>query len=99
MAVVQTFNPAYGGGTTISVTSTSSAVLRGYGSASLCLTNLGNQPVYVRVSKGTVAATTADYPVMPLAQVTITKDVDMDTVSAITASSTSSLHVIAGEGF
>jgi hypothetical protein len=25
--------------------------------------------------------------------------VDMDTVSAITASSTSSLHVIAGEGF
>ena len=99
MAVVQTFNPAYGGGTTISVTSTSSAVLRGYGSASLCLTNLGNQPVYVRVSKGTVAATTADYPVMPLAQVTITKDVDMDTVNAITAASTSSLHVIPGEGF
>ena len=55
--------------------------------------------VYVRVSKGTVAATTADYPVMPLAQVTITKDQDMDTVNAITASSTSSLHVIAGEGF
>ena len=35
MAVVQTFNPAYGGGTTISVTSTSSPVLRGFGSASL----------------------------------------------------------------
>ena len=99
MAVVQTFNPAYTQGTTISVTTSSSPVLRGFGSASLCLTNLGDEVVYVRVSKGTVAATTADYPVMPLGQVTITKDQDMDTVSAITASGTTSLHVIAGEGF
>jgi hypothetical protein len=99
MAVVQTFNPAYGGGTTISVTTSSSPVLRGEGSASLCLTNLGDEVVYVRVSRGTIAATTADYPVMPLAQVTVTKDVYHDTVSAITASATSSLHVIAGEGF
>ena len=99
MAVVQTFNPAYTQGQTISVSTVSAPAVIGYGSASLCLTNLGNQPVYVRVSRGTIAATTADYPVMPLAQVTITKDVYHDTVSAITASSTSSLHVIAGEGF
>lgn len=99
MAVVQTFNPAYTQGTTISVTTTSAAVLRGKGSASLCLTNLGTEVVYVRVSSGTVAATVADYPVVAGAQVTITKDVDMDTVSAITAASTSSLHVIPGEGF
>lgn len=96
---LQTFNPAYTQGQTLSVTTTSAPLTIGRGSMSLCLTNLGNQPVYVRVSTGTVAATTADYPVMPLAQVTITKSQDMDTVSAITASSTSSLHVIAGEGF
>jgi hypothetical protein len=96
---LQTFNPAYTQGQTISVTTTSAPITIGRGSMSLCLTNLGNQPVFVRVSTGTVAATAADYPVMPLAQVTITKSQDMDTVSAITASSTSSLHVIAGEGF
>ena len=96
---LETFNPAYTQGQTISVTTTSAPITIGRGSMSLCLTNLGNQPVFVRVSTGTVAATAADYPVMPLAQVTITKSQDMDTVSAITASSTSSLHVIAGEGF
>jgi hypothetical protein len=96
---LETFNPAYTQGQTISVTSTSAPITIGRGSKSLCLSNLGNQPVFVRVSTGTVAATTADYPVMPLAQVTITKDQDMDTVSAITSSSTSSLHVLPGEGF
>ena len=96
---IETFNPAYTQGQTISVTSTSAPITIGRGSMSLCLSNLGNQPVFVRVSTGTVAATVADYPVMPLAQVTITKSQDMDTVSAITSASTSSLHVIPGEGF
>lgn len=96
---LETFNPAYTQGQTISVTTTSAPITIGRGSMSLCLTNLGNQPVFVRVSTGTVAATAADYPVMPLAQVTITKSQDMDTVSAITSTATSSLHVIAGEGF
>lgn len=99
MSVVQTFNPAYTQGTTISVTTTSAAVLRGRGSQSLCLTNLGTTVCYVRVSSGTVAATAADYPVLGGSQVTITKAEDMDTVSAVTASGTTSLHVMPGEGF
>jgi hypothetical protein len=66
---------------------------------SLVLTNLGATPCYVRVSTGTVAATTADYPVLGGSQVSINKDGDMNTVSAITASGTTSLHVIPGEGF
>lgn len=98
MAVLYTFNPAYAQGTTISVSTTSAPAVVGKGSKSLCLTNLGGEPVYVRVSTGTVAATAADYPVMPGAQVSITKDQDMDTVSAVTLSATSSLHVIPGEG-
>jgi hypothetical protein len=99
MAVLETFNPAYTQGATISVTTTSAAAVRGLGSKTICLTNLGTTTVYVRVSSGTIAATTADYPVLGGSQVTITKDQDHNTVSAITASGTSSLHVIPGEGF
>lgn len=96
---LQTFNPAYTQGQTLSVTTTSAPLTIGRGSMSLCLTNLSTTACYVRVSTGTVAATTADYPVLGGAQVTITKDQDMNTVSAITASGTTSLHVIPGEGF
>ena len=96
---LQTFNPAYAQGQTLSVTSTSAPITIGRGSMSLCLTNLSTTACYVRVSTGTVAATTADYPVLGGAQVTITKDQDMNTVSAITSSGTTSLHVIPGEGF
>jgi hypothetical protein len=96
---LETFNPAYTQGQTISVTSTSAPITIGRGSMSLVLTNLGTTTCYVRVSTGTVAATTADYPVLGNSQVSITKDGDMNTVSAITASGTTSLHVIPGEGF
>jgi hypothetical protein len=96
---LETFNPAYTQGQTISVTSTSAPITIGRGSMSLVLTNLDTTTCYVRVSTGTVAATTADYPVLGGSQVSITKDGDMNTVSAITASGTTSLHVIPGEGF
>jgi hypothetical protein len=96
---LETFNPAYTQGQTISVTSTSAPITIGRGSMTLCLTNLTTTACFVRVSTGTVAATAADYPVLGSAQVTITKAQDMDTVSAITASGTTSLHVIPGEGF
>lgn len=99
MAVMETFNPAYTQGTTISVTTTSAPATVGKGSKSLCLTNTGTALCYVRVSTGTVAATNADYPVLAGSQVTITKEQDMDTVSAVTASGSTSLHVIPGEGF
>lgn len=99
MAVLETFNPVYTQGQTLSVTTTSGALTIGKGAKTLCLTNLGTTACYVRVSTGTVAATTADYPVLGGSQVTITKDGDMDTVSAITSSGTTSLHVIPGEGF
>lgn len=99
MAILETFDPAYTRGQTISVTSTSAPITIGLGTKSLCLTNLGTTACYVRVSTGTVAATAADYPVLGGSQVTITKSQDMDTVSAVTASGTTSLHVIPGEGF
>jgi hypothetical protein len=99
MSVQATFNPAYTQGTTISVSSTSAPATVGKGSKSLTLTNLGTDACYVRVSTGTIAATTADYPVLGGSQVSIGKFQDDDTVSAVTASGTTSLHVIPGEGW
>jgi hypothetical protein len=101
MTVMATFNPAWGSGTTASVTATSGNVLRGLGSKSLCLTNLGNSTAYVRTGVGsTLTATTADYPILPLAQVTITKGMDDNYVAYICAATQStSLHIMSGEGF
>jgi hypothetical protein len=101
MTVMATFNPAWGSGTTASVTASSGNVLRGLGSKTLCLTNLGTDVAYVRTGVGSgTTATTADYPVLPLAQVTITKGMDDDYVAYICAATQStSLHIMSGEGF
>jgi hypothetical protein len=101
MTVMATFNPAWGSGTTASVTATSGNVLRGLGSKSLCLTNLGTDVAYVRTGVGSsLTATTADYPVLPGSQVSITKGMDDNYVAYICAATEStSLHIMAGEGF
>jgi hypothetical protein len=98
--IAQTFGPAYGQGVTASVTSTSAATAVGTGSKSLVITNTGStNAVYLRTGLSTAVATTADYCLLPLAQVSISKPQDHTHVAYITASSTSSLHVIPGEGF
>jgi hypothetical protein len=100
MASMATFSPIWGSGTTASVTATSGNSLRGFGSKSVCLTNLGSSVAYVRTGVGSgVAATTADYPILPLSQVTITKPQDDDYVAYVCAATQStSLHVMFGEG-
>ena len=101
MTVMATFNPAWGSGTTASVTASSGNSLRGLGSKSLCLTNLGTDVAYVRTGVGSgTTATTADYPVLPGSQVSITKGMDDNYVAYICAATEStSLHIMAGEGF
>jgi hypothetical protein len=100
MASMATFSPIWGSGATVSVTATSGNSLRGFGSKSVCLTNLGDKTAYVRTGRHSgVAATTADYPVLPGSQVTITKPQDDDYVAYICAATeTTSLHVMFGEG-
>lgn len=100
MASMAAFSPIWGQGITASVTATSGNSLKGFNSKSLCLTNIGDKVAYVRTGVGSsVAATTADFPVLPSQQVTITKPNDDDYVAYICAATEStSLHIMPGEG-
>lgn len=99
MSVNATFNPAYTKGVTVAPSTVSAASAIGAGSKSLCVTNLGSFVVYVSVGTSGVVAAAADYPVLPLTQVSLSKDQDATHVAYVTASGTGSLHIIPGEGF
>lgn len=93
-----TFNPVYGSGITVAPTAVSAASTITTGTSALCLSNLGAVTVYIRVGETGITTTTADYPVPPYSQVSITRFADHDTIAYVTASGTGSLNVIAGEG-
>lgn len=96
----QTFGPAYGSGVTVSVTSTSANSAVGFGSKSVVLTNTGAANIYVRTGLSGLTATSADYILLPLSQVSISKPQDHTHVAYITdPATTSSMHIIPGEGF
>ena len=95
-----TFKPGYGTGSINAVTDSSSSISIPENARSLCLSNLGDETVWVRVTDGASTATTADYPVLSGQQVSIAKGRPQGTLSMVCESTkTSSLHVIAGEGF
>ena len=101
MAALETFNPQYTQGITVAPGAVAASSTIGLNCKTLCLTNLGAITVYVRTYKasdGAKSATTADYPVLPLTQVTITKPDNHDTLTYIGAAG-ASLHVIPGEGW
>jgi len=96
----QTFAPAYGQGVVVaSVTTSSAASAVGDGAKSLVITNTGSNAIYLRTGLTGAVATTADYLLLSGAQVSISKPQDHTHVAYITATSTSSLHIIPGEGF
>ena len=100
MSIQASFAPAYGTGVTVAPTTVSASSTLGLGSKSLVITNLSaSVPSYVRVGTSSATATTADYPVLPGTQVSISKAQDANVVAYITASSTGSLHIMAGEGY
>lgn len=99
MSVNATFAPSYTKAQIVTPSTTSATATIGKGSKSLCLTNLGANLCYVRVSTGSSTATSADYAVLPGAQVSISKFQDDDTVAFVTGTSTTSLHIMPGEGF
>ena len=99
MAIQASFGPAYGTGITVAPTNSSASSTLGRGSKSLVLTNLGSVTVYVRVGETAATATTADYPVLSGTQVSISKNQDSAVIAYITAASTGSLHIMAGEGY
>lgn len=92
------FSPSYGRGITVAPGAASASTDVAGNSQTLCLTNLGANVCYVRMSDVAVAATTADYPIPGGAQVTITKPREYDLLTHISAAGTT-LHIIPGEGF
>ncbi len=103
----KTFGPAWGKGINITAGGTASdslvddrAAMNG-GSQQVVVTNKGTDLVYVRMSKAdnVIDATTADYVIMPQAQVSLTKFQDFDTLSVIAPSGAPVVHAIRGQGF
>ena len=99
MAILQTFNPSYGSGITVSPGVSSANSLIGKGEKTVCITSLNAVQCYVRIGGSTVTATTMDYPVPVDGQVTITKNQDSDYIAYIAPAGGGSLHVMVGEGF
>ena len=96
----QTFAPAYGSAVLVaSVTTTSAASAVGFGSKSLVVTNTGAANIYLRTGLSTAVTTSADYILLPLSQVSISKPMDHTHIAYATDALTSSLHIIPGEGF
>jgi hypothetical protein len=98
MAINTAFMPAYSQGKSISVTTTSASTTVPQNSMSLYLLNTGSTLCYVRVGPTGTAALTTDFPVPPNIPIVIGKDVQFNTVAAITATSTATLLLIPGEG-
>jgi len=101
MAIDRNFGPAFGSGVVVaSVTTTSASSAVGVNNQNIVVTNTGaTNAVFVRTGLSGVVATTADYIVQPNAQVNISKPLDHTHVAYITGTSTSSAHIIAGDGF
>lgn len=98
---LKTFEPAYGSGVTISATTSSSrvAVQNANFTESLVLTNTGSDFAYIRPGSSTVVATAADYCLLPGQQVSITWPREVTHVAALAGSSSTSVHIIPGNGF
>jgi hypothetical protein len=99
MSVTARFNPSYTKGITVAPGVASAQSTIGFGSKTIGFTNLSAVLTYVRISKGSSLASVSDYPILPNAQVWVSKDQDADTVAYIAPAGSASLHIIPGEGF
>ena len=98
MSVLAPINPAYTQGQIVAAAAVAASVSVNKAAKQIAVTNLGGNIAYVRTGTGTIAATTADMPILPGTQVTLTKGDNQETFSYISAAGTT-LHVIPGEGW
>jgi len=96
---MQTFNPSWGSGQSLTPGAVSASVAFGAGRKSFVVTNTGSVICYVRTGKSDITASAADYPVLAGSQVSLTKDQDHTHLAHIAASGSGALHIIPGEGF
>lgn len=100
MSLNQPFIPKGAGGTWVNATTSATRIASGAGSESMCFTApvTNTDTVYVRCGDSAVVATSADYPMLPGAQVSIGKFVDWAYVSLVSASGTQPVQVLPGIG-
>jgi len=99
MATQQPFCPHYGSGITVSVGSSTGASTIPTGTSTVCITSKNSVLCYVRIGAPGVTATTADYPVPPNQQVTITRDPEHNTIAYIAPATGGDLQIMVGSGF
>src|SRR5262245_15112562 len=98
MSNITPFCPAYTQGQLVAPAAAAASININKESKQVCLTNLGANVYYVRVSDVAISATTADYPAPAGMQLIITKGDGQGILSHISSAGTS-LHVIVGEGW
>jgi hypothetical protein len=100
MAVQASFEPNYTRGITVAPGTASASSVIGFGSKALVFTNLSPTVIsYIRVGNAGITASTADYPLLPNSQISVSKCQDDTHVAYITSSGTGSIHIIPGEGY
>lgn len=103
MTIRQPIEPSYGSGVISVLGAAGTATVDLPKTRQVIITNQGANPVYVRVGSvmfgaSVPAATTADYPVPPNAQVVITRGSDNTRVNLLSPAGTT-VHVMGGEGW
>jgi len=92
------FNPSYTQGKSVTASAAAASVSFNGVDKQLVITNTGTNIAYIRTGTGAFSATTADMPILPGTQVSITKGDGAVTFSYISALGTT-LHAIPGEGW
>ena len=97
----QTFTPSYGYGINITgAATTANAVVDLNGKRhTVCITNTGTDPVFIRTGDSTVVATAADYPVLGGSQITVSKDAIHTHIAVIAPAGAPVVYAIPGSGF
>ena len=98
MNLLEPLIPNYGSGVTLTAGAASLTTPIHEDAKSIVITNLGSNVAYIRIGNSSSVATTADFPVLPFSQVTITKVLGHNTLAYISAAGTD-LHVMNGEGW
>jgi hypothetical protein len=95
----ESFCPAYGTGVVVSPGVASASSTLTTADEGVVITNLSTTVLtYVRVGEGSQTATTADFPLPPSAQVSLSKGKTERTVAYIAPAGGGSIHIISGRG-
>lgn len=100
MSIEQPIFPAYGKGQLVATNTTAVSVTVAAGTKQLCLTVVGANPVYFRVTNltDTSVATTSDALVNAVNRMLISKDADQTRLSVVSPAGASSIHIIPCDG-